>query len=146
MLEALRAVDEGLSPETEDEAEPAFGIPMGPIELVDTVGLDVAMAAGRGLAGASVELPQCLVERFNAAYLDKKSGKGFYGYSTEKAEKRVAGTVPVGLAERLIAPLLERTQQLVDAGIVADAGVIFGTGFAPFTAAPLNYMKTRTED
>ena len=146
MLEAMRAVDEGLSPKTEDEAEPAFGIPMGPIELVDTVGLDVAMAAGRGLGGASVVLPQCLVERFNAAYLDKKSGKGFYGYSTEKAEKRVAGTVPVGLAERLIAPLLERTQQLVDAGIVADAGVIFGTGFAPFTAAPLNYMKTRTED
>ena len=146
MLEAMRAVDEGLSPETVDEAMLAFGMPMVPIELVDMVGLDVAMAAGKGLAGVSVEPPQCLVVRFNAAYLGKKSGKGFYDYSTGKPEKRVAGTVPVGLAERLIARLLERTQQLVDAGIVADAGVIFGTGFAPFTAGPLNYMKTRTED
>ena len=151
MLEAMRVVDEGLSPETVDEAMLAFGMPMGPIALVDMVGLDVAMAAGRGLAGAGVEPPKCLVERFNAGCLGKKSGKGFYDYSTGKPEKRVAGIVPAGLAERLIAPLLERTQQLVDAGIVADAdladaGVIFGTGFAPFTGGPLNYVKTRNKD
>ena len=151
MLEAMRAVDEGLSPEIVDEAMLAFGMPMGPIALVDMVGLDVAMAAGRGLAGAGVEPPKCLVERFNTGCLGKKSGKGFYDYSTGKPEKRVAGIVPAGLAERLIAPLLERTQQLVDAGIVADAdladaGVIFGTGFAPFTGGPLNYVKTRNKD
>ena len=151
MLEAMRVVDEGLSPETVDEAMLAFGMPMGPIALVDMVGLDVAMAAGRGLAGAGVEPPKCLVERFNTGCLGKKSGKGFYDYSTGKPEKRVAGIVPAGLAERLIAPLLERTQQLVDAGIVADAdladaGVIFGTGFAPFTGGPLNYVKTRNKD
>ncbi len=148
MLAAMRAVDEGASPETVDEAMLAFGMPMGPIELVDMVGLDVAMAAGKGLAGAAAEPPKCLVERFNAGHLGKKTGRGFYVYHQERPQKGVPATVPSGLAERLIAPLLERTQQLVDAGVVADAdladaGVIFGTGFAPFTGGPLNYLKSK---
>jgi len=146
MLEALRAVDEGLSPETVDEAMLAFGMPMGPVELVDMVGLDVAMAAGKALAGADAAPPKCLVERFNAGLLGKKSGKGFYDHTSGKPRKAAAGVVPAGLAERLARPLLERTQKLVEEGIVADAdladaGVIFGTGFAPFTGGPLNYMK-----
>lgn len=146
MLEALRAVDEGIAPETVDEAMLAFGMPMGPIELVDMVGLDVVMAAGKGLAGADAEPPKCLVERFKAGNLGKKTGRGFYDHAGEKTSKGQPGAVPVGLAERLIKPLLERTQQLVDQGIVADAdladaGVIFGTGFAPFTGGPLNYLK-----
>jgi 3-hydroxyacyl-CoA dehydrogenase/enoyl-CoA hydratase/3-hydroxybutyryl-CoA epimerase len=147
MLEAMRAVDEGVSPETVDEAMLAFGMPMGPIELVDMVGLDVAMAAGKGLAGAGVEPPKCL-ERFNAGNLGKKSGKGFYDHSSGKPAKGSAGPVPAGLADRLAKPLLERTQQLVNEGVVADAdladaGVIFGTGFAPFTGGPLNYVKNQ---
>jgi 3-hydroxyacyl-CoA dehydrogenase/enoyl-CoA hydratase/3-hydroxybutyryl-CoA epimerase len=146
MLEAMRAVDEGIAPETVDEAMLAFGMPMGPIELVDMVGLDVAMAAGKGLAGEGVEPPKCLVERFNAGNLGKKTGKGFYDHSSGKPAKAPAGSVPPGLAERLVKPLLDRTQQLVDDGIVADAeladaGVIFGTGFAPFTGGPLNYLQ-----
>ena len=148
MLEAMRAVDEGLALETIDEAMLAFGMPMGPIELVDMVGLDVAMAAGKQLAGSDAEPPRCLLERFNAGYLGKKSGRGFYDYAKGKAVKGVPGTVPAGLAERLVAPLLQRTQQLVSDGIVADAdladaGVIFGTGFAPFTGGPLNYLRNR---
>ncbi len=147
MLEAMRAVDEGVSPETVDEAMLAFGMPMGPIELVDMVGLDVAMAAGKGLAGSNVEPPKCLVGRFNAGNLGKKTGKGFYDHASGKPAKGPAGAVPVGLAERLVKPLLERTRQLVDSGVVsdadlADAGVIFGTGFAPCTGGPLNYAKT----
>jgi 3-hydroxyacyl-CoA dehydrogenase/enoyl-CoA hydratase/3-hydroxybutyryl-CoA epimerase len=144
MLEAMRAVDEGLAPATVDEAMLAFGMPMGPIELVDMVGLDVAMAAGRSLAGA--EPPKCLLERFNAGDLGKKTGRGFYEYGSGRTVKGAAGSVPAGLAERLVKPLLERTQQLVSDGIVADAdladaGVIFGTGFAPFTGGPLNYLR-----
>ena len=147
MLEAMRAVDEGVSPETVDEAMLAFGMPMGPIELVDMVGLDVAMAAGKGLSVANVEPPKCLVERFNAGYFGKKTGKGFYDHNKGNTEKASAGTVPAGLAKRLLTPLLERTQQLVDQGVVADAdladaGVIFGTGFAPFSGGPLNYAKS----
>jgi len=146
MLEAMRAVDEGVSPETVDEAMLAFGMPMGPVELVDMVGLDVAMAAGKALAGDAAEPPKCLVERFNAGNLGRKTGKGFYDHSSGKPAKGAAGAVPPGLAERLLRPLLDKTQKLVDEGIVADAdladaGVIFGTGFAPFTGGPLNYAK-----
>jgi 3-hydroxyacyl-CoA dehydrogenase/enoyl-CoA hydratase/3-hydroxybutyryl-CoA epimerase len=131
MLEAMRAVDEGVTPETVDEAMLAFGMPMGPIELVDMVGLDVAMAAGRGLAKASVEPPRCLVERFNAGQLGKKAGRGFYEYRAGKPAKARPGVVPAGLADRLVQALLDRAQQLVADGVVADAdladaGIIFG--------------------
>ncbi|WP_313952426.1 3-hydroxyacyl-CoA dehydrogenase NAD-binding domain-containing protein [Accumulibacter sp.] len=148
MLEAMRAVDEGLAPETIDEAMLAFGMPMGPIELIDMVGLDVAMAAGKSLAGSDAEPPKCLRERFGAGHLGKKTGKGFYDYRDGKAAKGLAGEVPSGLAARLLKPLLDRTQQLVSDGIVADAdladaGVIFGTGFAPFTGGPLNYLRNQ---
>ena len=148
MLEAMRAVDEGLEPETVDEAMLAFGMPMGPIELVDMVGLDVAIAAGRSLAGAGAEPPKCLLERFNAGHLGKKTGRGFYEYRSGRPAKDAAGSVPAGLAARLVKPLLERTQQLVTDGIVADAdladaGVIFGTGFAPFTGGPLNFLRSQ---
>jgi 3-hydroxyacyl-CoA dehydrogenase/enoyl-CoA hydratase/3-hydroxybutyryl-CoA epimerase len=87
MLAAMRAVDEGISPETVDAAMLAFGMPMGPIELVDTVGLDIAMAAGQQLAGGA-EAPRCLVERVEKKQLGKKSGVGFYDWSTGRAKSR----------------------------------------------------------
>lgn len=146
MQAAMRCVDEGLSPETIDEAMLAFGMPMGPIELADTVGLDIALAAGRSLVTDVTEPPACLAGHVAAGRLGRKSGSGFYTWRDGKAVKATPGAVPQGLAERLVEPLLQRTQQLVDSGIVADAeladaGVIFGTGFAPFTGGPLNYRK-----
>ncbi len=145
MLAAMRAVDEGLAAETVDAAMLAYGMPMGPIELADTVGLDIAMAAGKQLAdGAAV--PRCLQQRIDQGQLGKKSGQGFYAWAQGRAQKGSAGSVPAGLAERLARPLIERTARLVADGIVADAdladaGVIFGTGFAPFTGGPLNGQK-----
>jgi len=144
LFAAMRAVDEGLAPETVDRAMEDFGMPMGPIELIDLVGLDVAMAAGKGLSDAGAESPRCLAERIAAGQLGKKSGQGFYAYVDGRPVKRGAGEVPAGLAGRLIAPLIERTRQLVADGVVADseladAGVIFGTGFAPFTGGPIHY-------
>jgi len=146
MLAAMRAVDEGVAPETVDEAMLAFGMPMGPIELVDTVGLDIAMAAGKQLAGGA-DAPRSLLDKVNQGQLGKKSGRGFYAWADGKPGKAAAGSVPAGLAERLVRPLIERVEQLVADGVVADAdladaGVIFGTGFAPFTGGPLNFRKS----
>ncbi len=147
MLAAMRAVDDGIAPETVDKAMLDFGMPMGPIELIDTVGLDIAMAAGKQLADGA-EAPRCLSERVGKNQLGKKSGQGFYDWSSGRASKSPAGTPPVGLGEKLAKFLVDRTERLVADGIVADAdladaGVIFGTGFAPFTGGPLNARKTR---
>jgi 3-hydroxyacyl-CoA dehydrogenase/enoyl-CoA hydratase/3-hydroxybutyryl-CoA epimerase len=149
MNEAMRCVDEGIAPETIDAAMLAFGMPMGPIELADTVGLDVAVAAGRQLVG-DANPPQKLVELVEGRKLGKKSGQGFYTWIDGKARKTKVGagdTANQALAQRLITPLLDATQRLVKDGVVADAeladaGVIFGTGFAPYTGGPMNYLQT----
>ena len=147
MLAAMRAVDDGIAPETVDKAMLDFGMPMGPIELIDTVGLDIAMAAGRQLADGA-EAPRCLSECVGKNQLGKKSGQGFYDWSSGRVNKSAAGTPPVGLGEKLAKFLVDRTERLVADGIVADAdladaGVIFGTGFAPFTGGPLHYLEDR---
>lgn len=146
MYEALRCVDEGIAPEAIDAALTAFGMPMGPIELVDTVGLDIAVAAGKALAGADAVLPRALADRVAAGQLGKKSGQGFYRWDGGKAQKAAVPGVPEGLAGRILAPLLAAAENCVAKGVVedadlADAGVIFGTGFAPFTGGPLNYSR-----
>jgi 3-hydroxyacyl-CoA dehydrogenase/enoyl-CoA hydratase/3-hydroxybutyryl-CoA epimerase len=148
MNEAMKCVDEGTSPETIDAALVAFGMPMGPIELADTVGLDVAVHAGKQLVADAVP-PKKLVELFEAGKLGKKTGQGFYTWVDGKAQKVGAGgTANPQLAERIVKPLLDATVRLVKEGIVADAdladaGVIFGTGFAPFTGGPMNYLKSK---
>jgi 3-hydroxyacyl-CoA dehydrogenase/enoyl-CoA hydratase/3-hydroxybutyryl-CoA epimerase len=146
MLEAMRAMDEGLSADTIDRAMRDFGMPLGPVELADTVGLDIALAAGKQLADA-VQPPACLLRRVQAGQLGRKTGQGFYAYSNGRIQRGTAAAVPAGLADRLVKPLIERARKLVETGIVpdtdlADAGVIFGTGFAPFTGGPLHYQDT----
>lgn len=76
----MRAVDEGLAPETVGQAMTDFGMPMGPIELADLVGLDIALAAGRQLAETGAAPPRCLLERCERGQFGKKSGRGFYEY------------------------------------------------------------------
>ena len=150
MQEAMRCVDEGIAPEVVDEAALAFGMPLGPIELADTVGLDIAVAAGKELASGIAEPPKKLMELVNAGHLGRKTGRGFYTYNQGKPQKGAVGQVPEGLAERLVQPFLAAAQRVVDEGVVADAeladaGVIFGTGFAPFRGGPMNYLKEQAE-
>ncbi|MCP5297606.1 MAG: enoyl-CoA hydratase/isomerase family protein [Rhodocyclaceae bacterium] len=146
MHEAMLCVDEGIAPEVVDEAALAFGMPLGPIELADTVGLDIAVAAGKQLAGEGAAPPKKLLELVAAGHIGRKTGRGFYTYNQGKPAKQAAGAVPAGLAERLVRPLLDAVQRCLAQGVVADAeladaGVIFGTGFAPFTGGPMNYLK-----
>lgn len=149
MYEALRCVDEGIAPETIDAALVAYGMPMGPVELMDTVGLDIAVAAGKTLAGANAVLPRALADRVAAGQLGKKSGQGFYAWVDGRAKKAAASAPPAGLAERIAAPLLAAARRCVEKGVVedadlADAGVIFGTGFPPFTGGPMNLSRAGT--
>jgi 3-hydroxyacyl-CoA dehydrogenase/enoyl-CoA hydratase/3-hydroxybutyryl-CoA epimerase len=145
-MAAMRCVDEGLAPETVDEAALAFGMPMGPIELADTVGLDICVAVGR-LLGGDAAPPAKLMELVNAGKLGKKSAQGFYTWVDGRAQKQLPGAVPAGLADRLVGPFVAEAEAALADRIVADAdlvdaGAIFGTGFAPFRGGPLHYAET----
>jgi 3-hydroxyacyl-CoA dehydrogenase/enoyl-CoA hydratase/3-hydroxybutyryl-CoA epimerase len=146
LMEAMRCVDEGMTPETVDEAALAFGMPVGPIELADTVGLDICLAVGKML-GRDTAPPKRLSELIAGGYLGRKTKRGFYDWSGGKAAKSAPGVVPPGLSDRLIRPLVTEAEAALAEGIVADAdlvdaGAIFGTGFAPFRGGPLHYQAT----
>jgi len=146
LMEAMRCVDEGMAPETVDEAALAFGMPVGPIELADTVGLDICMAVGKML-GRDAAPPKRLSELIAAGHLGRKTKRGFYDWSGGKAAKGASGAVPPGLSDRLIRPLIAEAKAALAEGIVADAdlvdaGAIFGTGFAPFRGGPLHYAES----
>jgi 3-hydroxyacyl-CoA dehydrogenase/enoyl-CoA hydratase/3-hydroxybutyryl-CoA epimerase len=143
MLQAMQMVDAGTPAQNIDRAMTNFGMPMGPIELADTVGLDIAVAAGKQLADGA-EPPQCLAQLVQQGHIGKKSGRGFYTWTDGRATKPPAGEASEAVAQQLIHTLTQQTQRLVEQGIVADAdladaGVIFGTGFAPWTGGPLHH-------
>ena len=156
--EAMRCVDEGIAPEMVDEAALQFGMPMGPIELADTVGLDICLAVGTMLASAgkgdpNATTPTRLKQLIDGGKLGKKTGEGFYAWPAGKVQKPAADPkqVPPGLTERLIKPLLDQAQSALDEKIVddadlVDAGSIFGFGFAPHTGGPMNYIASSKRD
>ena len=146
MLEAMHCVDEGIDPEVIDKAMLAFGMPMGPIELADTVGLDIALAAGTQLSTGK-PVPNCITRLVAQNKLGIKTGEGFYNWKDRKHGIRSNKPVPDGLTQRLITPLIEQARRQTEKGItedddLTDAGIIFGTGFAPFRGGPLHYRKT----
>ena len=146
LMAAMRCVDEGIALETVDEAALAFGMPMGPIELADTVGLDICVAVGK-LLGTDEAPSRKLMALLGAGHLGRKSGRGFYAWVDGKPQKGTAGAVPPGLADRLVAPFVAEARAAQAEGIVADAdlvdaGAIFGTGFAPFRGGPLHFAAT----
>ena len=151
--EALYAAGEGVPLAAIDRAAVEFGMPMGPIELSDVVGLDVVMHVGeiitRELQREMPPYAQQLRELVAARKLGRKSGQGFYTWQDGKAVRTASEQrAPADLADRLILSLLNecaaclREQVVADADLL-DAGVVFGTGFAPFRGGPLNYARTR---
>jgi len=148
MQNAFRLIDEGMKPETIDAAMEAFGMPMGPAELADTVGLDICLAAGKQLARGATAVPKVLAARVEAKELGKKTGQGLYRWVDGKAQKSAPDAYDQALIDALIDPYLREAQAVLAEGIVADAdlvdaGLIFGTGFAPFRGGPLHYLETR---
>jgi len=147
LMMAMRCVDEGIAPETVDEAALAFGMPMGPIELADTVGLDICVAVGKMLSPDATP-PKKLAELVAAGHLGRKTTRGFYDYASGKPAKGSPGPAPAGLGDRLIEPFVAEAKAALAEGIVADAdlvdaGAIFGTGFAPFRGGPLHYAQQK---
>lgn len=145
MMAAMERLEKGESKENIDEAARVFGMPMGPIELADTVGLDVCAHVGK-ILGRSAEGSK-LDALVKAGNVGKKSGRGFYVWKDGKPEK---GPVTADkskletLGRALVEPLIVECEKVRDEGIVAnadlvDAGVIFGTGFAPFRGGPLHF-------
>ena len=152
MQNAFRLLDEGHKPETIDAAMERFGMPMGPITLADTVGLDICLAAGKELAKktaeGTLEAPRVLSEKVARGELGKKTGAGIYRYAKGKPVKGEPERFDADFVESLIAPYLNEAKAVLAEGIVADAelidaGLIFGTGFAPFRGGPLHYLEQR---
>jgi len=150
--EAMLAAAEGVPLQLIDRAAVAFGMPVGPIELVDVVGLDVAEHVGEIIA-AQLQRPVTQVARLReliaAKKFGRKSGEGFYRWEQGKPLKpEAAGEAPADLIDRLILVLVNECvaclrERVVEDADLVDAAVIFGTGFAPFRGGPLTYARAR---
>lgn len=154
MAEAMYLAESGVPLAAIDRAAEAFGMPMGPIELIDSVGLDVARHVSEVLGTAyDRKVPASLAEKVENGQLGRKSGQGFYQWEDGKAIKPEVETdnIPADLGDRLILPMINEAVACLHEGVVADAdlldaGVIFGTGFAPFRGGPLQYARDRGVD
>ena len=157
LMAAVQLLDEGHAAAAIDDAAEAFGMPMGPLELADAVGLDICLHVGEILAetiagSTGWQPPQGLKRLIEQGHLGRKSGQGFYRY--DKKGKPIKGTsrgAPAAkmdeLQDRLLLPLLNTCvacwrEKLVEDADMVDAGMIFGTGFAPFRGGPVHYLKS----
>ena len=154
MLEAATVYAEGVPGAVIDKTAVKFGMPMGPIELIDTVGLDVAAGVGRELAPfLGLAVPAAL-GNVEPGRRGKKDGQGLYKWDNGKPVKPEVAKdyqAPNDLEDRLILPMLNEAVACLHDGVVSDAdlldaGVIFGTGFAPFRGGPIEYIKSTGAD
>ncbi|WEX11409.1 3-hydroxyacyl-CoA dehydrogenase NAD-binding domain-containing protein [Chelativorans sp. AA-79] len=165
LVEAFIMFDEGAPKEVIDRAARDFGMPMGPLELADRVGLDICLEVARMLQEGSSDpmpdVPSWLVQKVEAGETGRKAGRGFYVYDekgklkkedeVKVAEGAEAPRADADMADRLILPMLNTLVRCLREGIVAeeevaDGAMIFGTGFAPFRGGPLLYARERGVD
>jgi 3-hydroxyacyl-CoA dehydrogenase/enoyl-CoA hydratase/3-hydroxybutyryl-CoA epimerase len=152
--EAIFALEEGIDADTIDATGKQFGMPIGPIELADVVGLDVCLHVGNVLAAAfGRRAPQILVTLVGGQHLGRKTHQGFYTWRDGKPVRpgRAQRAAPADLEDRLMLPMLNEAVACLRERVVADAdlldaGAIFATGFAPFRGGPLHYARSRGID
>lgn len=154
LREAFQLAAEGVAPRAIDRAAVKFGMPMGPLALADAVGLDicqhVAEVLTKELGGQPV--PGILADMTAHHHLGVKSGHGFYRYAKGKKSGGGKGQpLPEDGLERMLLPMLNEAAACLAEGIVADgdlldAGMVFGTGFAPFLGGPMGYLKRQGPD
>ena len=163
--EAIRLVAMGADPQTIDAALVDFGMPMGPLELLDEVGLDIASHAGQSLEegyGERMQASHFLAPLVESGDLGKKTGRGIYLWEKSKSGKLVNKgrnpkaphvTVPFTITleravDRLVLAMVNEAaralaEEVVDGPVALDLATIFGTGFAPFRGGVLRYADQR---
>lgn len=153
LLECVTLLDEGVAPQDIDHAAKKFGMMMGPVELADTVGLDVCLAVAENLTKEfGGNIPQKLRDLVNEKQLGKKTGRGFYVYKSGKPVKEsVIDCNWQPYANRLILRMISEASQCLAEEVVADSdlldgAMIFGTGFAPFRGGPMQYAEDFGKD
>ena len=154
LLESVELLNEGVPATMIDKAMTNFGMPMGPITLSDTVGLDVCLSVANYLGKYfHTSIPSRLTELVTTKKLGKKTGEGFYKYDKRgkqiKPEQIATYDKPLdGISNRLVLRMLNEAFVCLREGVVTDgdlldAGMIFGTGFAPFRGGPIHYAKSQ---
>ena len=155
VTEAVTLFEEGVPITVIDKIALEFGMPMGPIELADTVGLDICLHVAENLAESMpITVSEHLRELVNKKLLGKKTGKGFYNFKKGKLVKPKTKSNYVtasDVEDRLILRMINETmaclrEHVAGSKDLIDAGIIFGTGFAPFHGGPLQYVKERGQD
>ncbi len=154
LMEAVNLLEEGVPGQVIDKAATDFGMPMGPIFLADTVGLDICLSVAEILGAAlGLSVPDKLRKKVEAGELGVKSGQGFYQYQKGKQVKTKISTDSSSeqsedIADRLILKMLNEAIACLREGVIedkdmVDVGMIFGTGFAPFLGGPMHYAEHR---
>ncbi len=151
LFKAIEDVLDGAEPDMLDEALVGFGMPMGPIELCDQIGLDVCLDAGI-VIGMSNRVKNKLTAMREAGTLGRKTGSGFYQWE-DKTAIRPRGSYDAeelaAMASELLSPLVAECRSAVSEGVVdsadmADAACIFGIGFPAFRGGPIFWDESKT--
>ncbi len=153
LLESIALYNEGVPITAIDKAMTDFGMPMGPVTLADTVGLDVCLSVANHLSHYyNVQIPPKLIELVEKRKLGRKTGEGFYKYDKNgkqiKPEKQSYDRPLEDISNRLVLRMLDEAFACLREGVVAnddllDAGMVYGTGFAPFRGGPIHYAKSQ---
>jgi 3-hydroxyacyl-CoA dehydrogenase / enoyl-CoA hydratase / 3-hydroxybutyryl-CoA epimerase len=162
MSEAGRLLDEGAAVETIDEALVDFGFPVGPITLLDEVGIDVGGRVASVLSdafGPRMTPPESMRRVVVAGRTGRKGSSGFYRYAANGAKGPVDSSVysviggerrqidKAEIVDRCVLAMLNEAARCLEEGILrsprdGDIGAVFGVGFPPFRGGPFRYMDS----